>query len=164
MNCLQEYNIHDIQCVSAIPAGSLTLAAAAILLPVIQSSQMTITENGIISIGVPLVSFVFEGTILHNTGEFDCKDSESDAISGRSHTVSVSCSVDVRSSSSRAHLRALEDGPYCLLLHFRGGNMGLIMSDVDSYDCSVEYSKSTPTVSFKIHNLAGVQLVERAQT
>ena len=99
-NC-SEFNLDDLMEITAIPlsgipAGDIS-SPANILAPTIQRSAFFPTLTGAIVIGQQAA--VQGGALIpikRNTGK--AKDDESDAVSGRGHTVTVTCETITKSA------------------------------------------------------------------
>lgn len=87
------------------------------------------------------------------------KDTEADSVAGRSHTVSVECEVDDRDSGKWSILRDLERTPRHLILTLRDGTRTFVRATEDSYICTVDRGDGKTKLSFKVHNLMGMQLI-----
>ena len=94
------------------------------------------------------------------------KDSKSDSVAGRLHTVTVNCEVDDRDLSADGndltvldYLLALERTPCHLLLTFRGGQRAFVAATNDTYMCETTRDGAKTSLSFKIQNLMGIQLI-----
>ncbi len=156
MNC-KEYLLGDAMAVVAIPLASYDLALWQ-LTPTIASAAFSPTLSNAITIG--LQPAVTGGTLIpirRFTGK--AKDEPSDSVAGRSHTVSVSCEVDDREGSVWDSLLALERTPSHLLLTFRSGERAFVSATQDSYVCQVARDGSKTSVSFRIQNWMGIQLI-----
>lgn len=160
-NC-SEFNLDDLMEITAIPlsgipAGDIS-SPANILAPTIQRSAFHPTLTGAIVIGQQAA--VQGGALIpikRNTGK--AKDDESDAVSGRDHTVAVTCEADDRNGGVWGDLLLLERTPRHLLLTFRNGTQGFVSATEDTYLCTVERDGAKTSVAFKIQNLMGIQLL-----
>ena len=95
--------------------------------------------------------------IVRDSGK--AKDDEADNVAGRLHSVTVKCEADDRDSETWDFLRLLERTPSHLLLTFRDNGSAFVAATDDTYLCTVERSGNTTSVSFKIQNLTGIQLL-----
>ena len=153
----QEFYLGEIISITAVPVSDLTLSTAAIFAPRILSGQWQVNYANAITIGTLKRSSETLVPIIRRSGK--AKDEERDEVSGRSHSVDVSCEADDRAPSSWSALRRLERGPFHLVLGFKSGGTGVVTSDRDSYSCYISRDGSETTVSFKLHNLSGIQIV-----
>lgn len=164
MDSCKEYDLDDVMAVMAIP---LNKYAGVTLGPTIAVSGFdpTIDTNTII-VGTPqaIAHVIGEDTvigdiipIIHKTGK--AKDNETDHVAGRFHTVGVNCQVDDRDPDVWEALLALERMPSHLLLTFRGGTRAFVQATADTYLCEVERDGSKTTVTWKVQNLFGIQLI-----
>lgn len=85
------------------------------------------------------------------------KDSESDSVAGRMHTVTVTCEVDERNSNIWERLLALERNAHHLLLTYRDGKVQAFVAVADTYFCDVDRDGLKTGVQFRIQNLMGIQ-------
>lgn len=163
MTSCKEYYLDDAMAITAIPianipaisvsspANSLTpTISKAFVIPSVLSGAITIgvqpaTEGGIL---IPIVRF---------TGK--AKDEESDDVAGRLHTVTVTCQADDRESDVWASLLALERTPSQLLLTFRNKAQAFVSATADTYLCTVERDGAKTSVTFRIQNYMGIQLL-----
>ena len=95
--------------------------------------------------------------IIRNSGKV--KDSPSDATAGRLHTVTVTCEVDDRDGTVWADLLKLERMPSHLLVTYRNGRRAFAEGTEDSYLCSVERSGAKTSVTLRVQNIMGLQLL-----
>lgn len=95
--------------------------------------------------------------IVRTTGK--AKDDEGDSVSGRLHTVTVTCQIDDRDSSIWSHLLTLERTPSHLLLTFRDNTRAFVAATQDSYAFKTNRDGSKTTVTFRIENHMGIQLL-----
>jgi len=166
MNNCKEFALDDLMAITAIPvAGFSPDAASWQLTPTIRAAAFSPTLTGAIVIGLqPATAGGKLVPIVRATGK--AKDSEADGVAGRSHTVSVSCEVDDRDLTADGsgktvldHLLALERTPSHLLLTFRDDTRAFAAATADTYTCEVERSGSKTSVTLKVHNLMGIQLI-----
>lgn len=162
MNSCKEYLLDDLMAITAIPLGNISQAdpssAANRLFPTIQGQGFNPSLTSAITIGMQAA--VSGGSlipIMRATGK--AKDSEGDSVAGRLHTVTVTCEVDDRDGAVWADLLTLERSPRHLILTFRGGIRAFVSAIEDSYMCTVERDGAKTAVSFRIHNLMGIQLL-----
>ena len=87
------------------------------------------------------------------------KDSESDSVAGRKHSVTVSCEADDRDSKTWDYLFSLERTPCHLILTFRNGARAFVQASEDTYTCEVSRENAKTNLDFKIENLMGIQLI-----
>lgn len=159
MSC-KEFALDDLMAVTAIPITDYVLGTAAWqLTPTIDSNKFSpATLDNAIVIGLqPATADGVVIPIMRATGE--AKDDESDSVSGRMHTVTVSCKVDDREAEMWNHLLTLERTPSHLLLTFRGGDRAFVAATEDAYNCTVERDGAKTSVSIKVQNFMGIQLI-----
>lgn len=159
MNTCNEFLLDDMMAVTAIPVTDYVLGIQPWqVMKTIPVTQFTPTLTNAIVIGQqPAVTGGVLIPIKRNTGK--AKDSEDDSVAGRLHTVSVTCEADDRDPSLWEHLQQLEHTPSHLLLTFRGGQKAFAAATQDTYICEVERDGSKTSVSIKIYNLMGIQLI-----
>lgn len=162
MNSCKEFDLDDVMAITAIPVANILAAdpssAANSLTPVIGASGFSPSLAGAITIGrQPAASGVALIPIVPWTGK--AKDSESDSVAGRLHTVDVTCEVDDRDGTVWAHLLTLERTPRHLLLTFRNKAQAFVSADRDTYTFTVGRDGAKTTASFTIHDLMGIQLL-----
>lgn len=95
--------------------------------------------------------------IMPRTGK--AKDDESDSVAGRLHDVTVTCEVDDRDSNVWGRLLTLERTPSHLLLTFRGGVQAFVAASEDTYICRTGRDGAKTTVTFRVQDLMGIQLM-----
>ena len=162
MDC-KEFYLDDFMAVAAIPIANIPLSVLSYpanqLSPTISNADITSSMlAGAITIGVvPAYEDGIVVPIVRRTGK--AKDDESDSVAGRLHTVTVSCEIDERDPSVWSHLLTLERTPAHLLLMFRGGARAFVSATEDTYLCSVGRDGAKTTVTFKVHNLMGLQML-----
>lgn len=159
MNNCKEFVRDDLMVITAIPVADFNLGTYAWqLTPTIVRDYFSPTLYNSITIGQTAAE---DGAALipirRTTGK--AKDSESDSVAGRLHTVSVSCKADDRDGSVWDYLLALERTPSHLLLTFRDGSQGFVAATQDTYTCETERDGADTSVSFKIQNWMGIQLL-----
>ena len=155
----KEFYLDDVMAITAIPIADFVLGTSSWqLTPTINENYFSPTLSNAITIGLQAAEY---GGILipimRKTGK--AKDAESDSVAGRLHTVNVTCEVDDRESEVWNDLRILERTPSHLLLSFRDGNRAFVAATEDTYLCEVERDGAKTSVSFKIQNLMGIQLL-----
>lgn len=168
-NC-KEFELDDLLAVTAIPVGDFQLGTAAWQLkPTIPNASLGIesafSERTIV-IGQTRATKVVNNVtqtvgklvpIKRTTGK--AKDAEGDSVAGRKHTVSVTCEADDRDGTVWDYLLTLERTPSHLLLTFRGGQRAFVAATEDTYTCEVERNGAKTSVSLKVENLMGIQLI-----
>ena len=159
MNNCKEFALDDLMAITAIPVADYALGTKAWQLkPTIVTTSFSPTLTNAIVIG--LQPATVGGKLIpirRHTGK--AKDAESDNVAGRLHTVTVSCEVDDRDGATWNDLLKLERTPSHLILLFRGGQKAFAAATQDTYICEVERSGSKTSVSFKLYNLMGIQLI-----
>ena len=158
MSC-KEFNLDDMLAITAIPVTDYSLGTRDWQLkPTILNTAFSPPLTNAIAIGIqPATAGGKLLRIMRASGK--AKDSEDDSVAGRKHSVSVSCEADNRESAVWDYLLSLERTPCHLLLTFRGGTRGFVAATEDTYMCEVDRSGGKTSVSFKIENLMGVQLI-----
>lgn len=163
MNACKEFALDDVFAIVAIPVSNISagdlMSPVNILTPTIDRSAVT-TEmlTDAVTLGLqPVLEGGVLIPIIRNSGK--AKDDESDSVAGRLHSVTVKCEADDRDSETWDHLRLLERTPSHLLLTYRDGSRAFVSATQDTYLCTVERSGSNTSVSFKIQNLIGMQLL-----
>ena len=162
MNSCQEINLEDLTQIVAVPLENIPASdpqsAANSLSPTIREQDFQYPLTGAVTIGARAA--VSGGELIpikRDTGK--AKDSGSDAVSGRLHTVTVTAEADDRDGSTWAPLLQLERGAYHLLLTFRGGQRAFVSATRDTYLCQTERDSGKTTVTFRIYNIMGMQLL-----
>lgn len=158
MSC-KEFNLDDLLAITAIPVTDYSLGTYDWQLkPTILNTAFSPPLTNAIAIGImPATTGGKLIPIMRKSGK--AKDSEDDSVAGRKHSVSVSCEADDRESAVWNYLFSLERTPCHLLLTFRGGTRGFVAATEDTYMCEVDRSDGKTSVSFKIENLMGIQLI-----
>lgn len=158
MSCL-EYNLDDLLAVTAIPVADYApYTQPWQLKPTISAAAFTPSLANAITIGLqPAATGGKLVPITRKTGK--AKDSESDSVAGRKHSVTVSCEADDRDPATWDYLLTLERTPSHLLLTFRGGQRAFVQASADTYLCEVNRENAKTSVDFKVENLMGIQLV-----
>lgn len=158
MSC-KEFNLDDLLAITAIPVTDYSLGTRDWQLkPTILNTAFSPPLTNAIAIGImPATAGGKLIPIMRASGKV--KDTEDDSVAGRKHSVSVSFEADDRESVVWNYLFSLERTPCHLLLTFRGGTRGFVAATEDTYMCEVDRSGGKTSVSFKIENLMGVQLI-----
>lgn len=171
MASCKEYVLDDLMAVTAIPVANIsasdTTSAANSLVPTISKSGFAPSLDDAITIGLQKAvlgsgtSRTTSGTLIPiRKGTGKAKDDESLSVSGRLHTVTVTCEVDDREISVWASLFTLERTPSHLLLTFRDGvTQGFVCGSEDTYLCNVERNGSKTSVTLRVQCLMGIQLL-----
>lgn len=164
MPSCKEFFLDDMLAITTIPIDHIS--AGDINSPVNRLTptidKAIITDNmlaGSVTIGLKAVGT--DGVlipIMRRTGKV--KDDESDSVAGRLHTVNVTCDVDGRDSDVWDRLLALERTPSHLMLTFRGGAQAFVSASRDTYLCNVARDGAKTTVSFRVQDLMGVQMMD----
>ena len=162
-NC-KEFLLDDLMAITAIPVADFSLGTQSWQLrPTIATADFSPPIANAIVIGQQAIAV--GGSLIpirRHTGS--AKDSESDSVAGRLHTVTVSCKVDDRDDTAWNHLLTMERTPCHLLLTFRGGQRAFVAATQDTYMCEVERNGSETSISFKVYNLMGIQLITTSQS
>ena len=158
INC-KEFELDDLLAITAIPVGDYVLGTKEWQLkPTIPNASFSPTLTHAIVVGLqPAMAGGALVPIRRLTGK--AKDAEGDSVAGRLHTVTVNCKVDDRDGSVWDHLLTLERTPSHLLLTFRGGTRAFVAATQDTYTCEVERDGADTSLSFKISDLMGIQLI-----
>jgi len=159
MNKCSEFVLDDMMAIIVIPVSDFKPGFSAWqLTPTIDRSSFGPDLRNAVTIGRHAAS---AGGALIPIRPFTgkAKDDESDSVSGRLHTVSVSCEVDDRDGAVWAPLLTLERSPRHLLLTFRGGARAFVSASQYTYVCTVERNGAKTSVAFRIQNLMGIQLM-----
>lgn len=163
MNACSEFVLDSVVEITAIPLTAYN-PTATLLSPVIDASGFNPTLNNdtivvglakAVSSGNPVGSLV---PVIHGTTKV--KDSESDNVAGRLHSVSIDCEVDDRDSNTWQTLYTLERTPRHLILKLRDGSCVFVMASEDTYLCTMQRGGGKTSVSWRIHNRMGLQLVK----
>ena len=159
MTSCTEFYLDDLMAITAIPIADLSANTAGWqLMPTVRSEDFIPELSRAVTIG--LQPATPDGVLIPiKRGTGTAKDSETDSVAGRLHTVSVSCDVDDRNADVWDSLFVLEREPSHLLLTFRGGARAVAVASEDTYNCTVERNGAKTTVGFRIQNLRGVQLI-----
>lgn len=161
-NC-KEYILDDLMAITAIPVADIDagdpLSPVNQFAPVIDSTGFNPTITHAVVIGRQPATA--NGTLIpisRNTGK--AKDTESDSVAGRLHTVTVTCETDDRAGETWAHLFALERTPSHLILTFRDGTTrGFVASNDDTWQCNTDRDGQKTSVTIRIQNLTGIQMI-----
>ena len=159
MPTCKEFYLDDFMAICAIPVADYSLGTLTWQLdPVISASEFAPPLTNAVVIGqraaTPTGMLI---PILRFTGKVN--DEESDAAAGRSHIVTVTCKADDRDGNVWPYMLVLERTPCHLILTFRNGSKGFVTATRDSYISTKERDGSQTTITFKIHNLMGIQLL-----
>ena len=159
MNNCKEFALDDVLAVTAIPVDDFNLGTAAWQLsPTIDSRYFTPTLTRSITIGLqPAVEGGTLIPIMRATGK--AKDDTQDSVSGRLHTVKVSCEVDDRDAAVWSDLLTLERTPCHLLLTFRDRTRAFVAATQDTYLCQVSRDGAKTAVSLRVQDTIGIQLI-----
>jgi hypothetical protein len=161
-NC-KEFILDDVMAVTAIPlanipAGSITSPVNQLTPTLPKSFIAPSMLAGSITIGLqPATPGGALIPIMRKSGK--AKDDENDSVAGRLHTVTVTCEADDRNSDVWNDLLALERTPSHILLTFRDNTRAFVAATQDTYLCTVERDGSKTSVTLRIQNLMGIQLL-----
>lgn len=157
-NC-KEFVLDDVMAITAIPFDNINLGITPWqLTPTIQEEDFSPSLDDAITIGVqPATVGGRLIPIIRSTGKV--KDDESDSVAGRIHNVTVTCEVDSRDSEIWDNLLVLERIPAHLLLTFRDDSRAFVSATEDTYQCSTDRDGSKTSVTFKIQNIMGAQII-----
>lgn len=159
MTSCKEFVLDDLMAIIAVPLADFPVGTSAWqLTPTIPSGSFSPVLGNAVTVGrAPATA---DGTlvpIMQKTGK--AKDNESDSVAGRLHTVSVACEVDDRDGEVWDSLLELERTPSHLVLSFRGNTRAFVAATEDTYTCNVERDGAKTSVTFKIYNMMGIQLI-----
>ena len=160
-NC-KEFILDDVMSITAIPLVNIPTgdvdSPVNRLTPTIDRFGFSPNLENSITIGLlPAISGGTLIPIMRRSGK--AKDDESDSVSGRLHTVTVTCEVDERECDIWDDLLTLERTPSHLLLSFRDGSGAFVSSTKDTYLCNTERDGARITVTIRIQNLMGIQML-----
>ena len=176
-NC-NEFLLDDMMAITAIPVSDISAGEISsplnCLAPTIYREDFQPSLANAITIGrdylyLPTGSSARSSylvPVLRGTGE--AKDDTGDSVAGRLHTVTVNCEIDERGGEIWAPIEYLADTPcsqrlertpHHLPLSFRDGKLGFVAATEDTYLCTIERDGAKVSVSFKIQNLMGIQLL-----
>jgi hypothetical protein len=158
MSCT-EFNLDDLLAIVAIPVTDYSPSAQGWLLrPTIPNTSFSPSLTNAVSIGLqPAATGGKLIPMIRKSGK--AKDSESDSVAGRKHSVTVSCEADDRDSETWNYIYNLERTPSHLILTFRNGTRAFVMASEDTYLCEVSRENADTSLEFKIENLMGIQLI-----
>lgn len=158
MSCT-EFNLDDLLAIVAVPVTDYSpFTHEWQLKPTIPNTAFSPSLTNAIAIGLqPAVTGGKLIPIVRKSGK--AKDSESDSVAGRKHSVTVSCEADDRDSSTWNFLLALERTPCHIILTYRNGTCAFVQASEDTYMCEVNRENAKTSVSFKIENIMGIQLI-----
>ena len=163
MNACSEYALDGVVEITAIPLSAFN-ATSVLLSPVIDgpdfspslgASTIVVGLRRAVAYGSPVGRLV---PIIHDTAKV--KDSESDNVAGRAHSISVECDVDDRESSTWETLRILERTPHHLILTLRDTSRVFVLGTEDAYLCTVERGNGKTELTIKLKNFMGMQRIQ----
>lgn len=164
-NC-KEYVLDDVMAITAIPVSDFSVGTSSWQIkPVIADNSFSPTLTNAITIGLqPAVAGGMLVPIKRTTGK--AQDSDGDNVAGRLHTVKVTCKVDDRDMSTGDdgltvldYLLKLERTPSHLLFTFRNNTRAFVSATEHTYLCNVERDGAKTSVSLRIQNTMGVQMI-----
>lgn len=157
-NC-KEFVLDDIMAITAIPIQDYALGTLEWqVTPTIPVSQFYPNLANAITIGMrPATTGGTLIPIIRLTGKVS--DDTNDDTAGRLHTVTANCQVDERDFSVWEHLLALERTPSHLIVTFRDNTRAFVAATEDSYVFKTERDGAKVSVSFRIHNYMGAQVL-----
>ena len=153
----KEFALDDLCAITVIPTGKYTPVGMTVLSPTIAEEDFNPTIDGdttVIGSSAPVGSLI---PIKSSTGK--AKDTETDNVAGRVHTVTVNCEVDDRDSGVWNLLQRIEQTPSHLVLTSRGGTKFFVQGTEYTYLCNTERDGDKTSVNFKIQCLMGLQIV-----
>lgn len=160
MNNCKEIQLDDVLAVVAVPVENIPASDVSSPVNTLTPTIPAFTPSYAGAIAIGLKAPAADVTLIpieRNTGK--AKDDVGDSVSGRLHTVQVTCEVDDSEASVWPPLYVLERTPRHLLLTFRGGARAFVAATEDTYHCTVERDGAKTTVSLRIQNLMGMQLI-----
>ena len=161
-NC-KEFILADVMAITAIPlanipAGSITSPVNQLTPTLPKSSIAPSMLAGSITVGLqPATPGGALIPIMRKSGK--AKDDENDSVAGRLHTVTVTCEADDRDPDVWNHLLTLERTPSHLLLTFRDNTRAFVAATQDTYLCTTERDGSKTSITLRVQNLMGIQLL-----
>lgn len=161
-NC-KEFILDDVMAITAIPLANIPASSISSpinqLTPTLPNSSIAPSMlAGSITIGLqPAAPGGALIPIMRKSGK--AKDDENDSVAGRLHTVTVTCEADDRSSDVWNDLLNLERTPSHLLLTFRDNTRAFVSATEDTYLCNVERDGSKTSITLRVQNLLGIQLL-----
>lgn len=178
MNNCKEF-LSEVMAITAIPIANISASDVSSpvnnLTPAIGKAGFHPSLANAVTIGLSLLDLTATGgaankssylvPIMRMSGKV--KDDPSDSVSGRLHTVTVTCEVDERGGEIWAStgqnqppcsLR-LERVPHHLVLSFRDGTMGFASATEDTYLCTIDRDGAKVNVQFRIQNIMGIQMI-----
>ena len=161
INC-KEYSLYDLLSITAIPIAKYTPAGTTMLVSVIASENFnpTVDSSAIVIAGSASVGSL----IPIKASTCKAKDSETDNVAGRLHTVNVNCEIDDRDADVWTTLQRLEQTPSHLILTSRDNTRFFVQGAEDTYLCSVERDGEKTTVTIKMQCMMGLQRIEDVTT
>ena len=176
MNNCKEYYLDDARAIRAIPISEKAVdgkvavdetdptSPANRLTPTIDSEMFIITDDTIFVGRYRPVEYEMVrddvAFIPMQPGTGKVKDTQDDSVAGRLHTVTVTFDADDRESEVWANLLTLERTPCHLELTFRDGKTrAFIAGSEDTWQCNTNRDGSKTTVTIRMQNLMGVQLM-----
>ena len=158
MNNCSEYVLDDMVAITAIPIDDYEAIGSTSLEPTIKAADFAPSLINAIVVGIyPAEAGGVVIPIVKSTGKV--KDSESKNVAGRSHNVNVECDIDDRDASLWPVIVNLERNAYHLLLTLRDGTRTFVQATEDSYMCTSERGSGKTSLTFKVHNMMGMQLI-----
>lgn len=158
MSC-SEYNLDDLLAIVAVPVADYSpLTYGWQLRPTIPNASFSPPLTNAIAIG-QCPTYTGSKLIPMTSKSGKAKDSESDSVAGRKHSVTVSCEADDRDSTTWDYLFSLERTPCHLILTFRNSARAFVQASEDTYLCEVNRENAKTSLDFKIENLMGIQLI-----
>ena len=151
----KEFALEDLMAIVAIPLDKYIPTGTSEIEPTLEHDDFEpVIDDDAITIGsvAPVGALI---PIMLATGKV--KDSTSDSVAGRLHTVAVSCEIDQRDSDVWALLLRLERTPRHLIITSRDGTRFFAQATRDTYLCNTDRDGSKTTVSFTVKCLMGLQ-------
>jgi hypothetical protein len=148
----------EIIAVTAVPLGDVPVGDSAWqVAPVIPDDYFYASYAHAVTLGItPEIS---HGDFIPVRKKGAVKDSESDSVAGRLHTVSISCEVDERDDEVPVKLLQLERTPSHLIVTFLDGSTAFCQGTEDTYRCDIDRDGAKTTVSFQVQNIMGLQRI-----
>lgn len=169
-NC-KEFVLDDLMAITAIPVSDISVgdvnSPVNQLTPTLDADAFDPDLSNAIVIGRQAA--VDDGILIpikRTTGK--AKDDTQDSVAGRLHTVTVDCEVDERGGELWAPIptqnnepcsQRLERTAHHLVLSFRDGSRAFVSSSDDTYLCTIDRDGAKVSITFKIQNLMGIQLL-----
>ena len=158
MTC-KEFVRDDVSAITAIPISDVFSGIVSWqITPTIPGDEFDPSLDNAITIGLfPVTEGGALIPMMRKKGKV--KDEEGDSVAGRLHTVTVTCEADDRDPDVWNDLLTLERTPSHLILTFRDNTRAFVAATADTYLCNVERDGSKTSITLRVQNLMGIQLL-----